>query len=624
MYNKKLIAFLSIIFIFTITIGTISATDQIDNQTLSDSNSTLAVENQSFEDIRNRIEHANNHDTIDLNGTYQGNGKQITINKELTIQGSPNAVLDAKSSSKIITASKNLIFKNITFKNGKSKNAGAIYATSNLTFINCIFLNNVANSGTGSLDNGGAIYSKGTLNIINCTFKNNFGKDDSAVKCDGNSITITDSHFESNSGQFVINAWAESNIHNSTFINNPNAILSSSFYAKITDCVFTNNKGGINAEYGIYAKNCNFTDNSKGIIQTNGYGEKATIINCNFKNQKSHALELYGDASISSSQFINNNGKYGGAIFASSWSDEPFYQPPTYKININDCIFSSNHATYGGAIYNDHNSLTITNCIFKNNRADFGGAIDSCGSKTTIKSSTLKNNSYGSLLINSIEDEYASYYISGKLTINGKTYSKSVILDDSLKKISLVKVVTKKVNTVYYSGNKLKIALTNKFTGKALKNTKVNIKVYTGKKSKTYSRYANAKGIVTFAASTLSAGSHKVVITSDYGFCKIPKTTTYIKVKKAKATVKAPKVSNKYKKSKYFKVTLKHKTTKKAVKNTWIKLKIGKKTYKVKTNSKGIAKFNTKKLTIGKHSVKITSGNSNYIIKAKSTIRIRR
>ena len=95
-------------------------------------------------------------------------------------------------------------------------------------------------------------------------------------------------------------------------------------------------------------------------------------------------------------------------------------------------------------------------------------------------------------------------------------------------------------------------------------------------------------------------------------------------IKKAPTSVKAPKVTNKFKKSKYFKVTVKNKVTKDPVKKTVIKLKIGKKTYNVKTDSKGVAKFNTKKLKVGKYKVVISSGSDNYKISAKSTIKIKK
>ena len=60
------------------------------------------------------------------------------------------------------------------------------------------------------------------------------------------------------------------------------------------------------------------------------------------------------------------------------------------------------------------------------------------------------------------------------------------------------------------------------------------------------------------------------------------------------------------------------------MKKVLLKIKIDKKIYKVKTNSKGIAKVNTKKLKVGKHKVSIASGNVNYAIKGKSVIKIKR
>ena len=47
------------------------------------------------------------------------------------------------------------------------------------------------------------------------------------------------------------------------------------------------------------------------------------------------------------------------------------------------------------------------------------------------------------------------------------------------------------------------------------------------------------------------------------------------------------------------------------------------KTYSVKTNKNGIAKFNTKKLSKGNHRVVVSSANSNYSVSKKSAIKIR-
>ena len=50
--------------------------------------------------------------------------------------------------------------------------------------------------------------------------------------------------------------------------------------------------------------------------------------------------------------------------------------------------------------------------------------------------------------------------------------------------------------------------------------------------------------------------------------------TTSIKIDKARTIVKAPQVTNKFKKSKYFKVTIKNKETKRMLSNVKVKIKV--------------------------------------------------
>ena len=122
------------------------------------------------------------------------------------------------------------------------------------------------------------------------------------------------------------------------------------------------------------------------------------------------------------------------------------------------------------------------------------------------------------------------------------------------------------------------------FDGHAYINLKAPSKLGSYKVTVTYSGYIDVNG-----------NEGQQIKPSSYTFTLI--------VKKYPTTVSAPKVTAKYKKSKYFTVKIKNKVTKKVLKNTQIILKVytGKKykTYKVKTNSKGIAKFNTKKLSVG-------------------------
>ena len=96
------------------------------------------------------------------------------------------------------------------------------------------------------------------------------------------------------------------------------------------------------------------------------------------------------------------------------------------------------------------------------------------------------------------------------------------------------------------------------------------------------------------------------------------KSDSSIKVAKAKTTVTAKKVTYKKGAKKYFKVTIKNKATKKAVKGIYLKIKVytGKKykTYKVKTNSKGVAKISTKALKKGTHKVVISTTSKYYTV----------
>ena len=129
---------------------------------------------------------------------------------------------------------------------------------------------------------------------------------------------------------------------------------------------------------------------------------------------------------------------------------------------------------------------------------------------------------------------------------------------------------------------------------------------------------------------SLKPGTYKVEVSSasnkNYDAKKV---TSKIVIKKAPAKLTPKKLTAKKGAKKYFKVTVKNKKTKKVIKGVKVKVKVytGKKakTYKIKTNSKGIAKLSVKKLKVGKHKVVVTSADK-YVVakKAKSTIKIKR
>lgn len=181
-------------------------------------------------------------------------------------------------------------------------------------------------------------------------------------------------------------------------------------------------------------------------------------------------------------------------------------------------------------------------------------------------------------------------------------------------------------NLVYNSGTTYKMRLINSNFGNPFSNFTFKVVVYNsnGKKLKTYNLKTGSDGVVSVKGLTkLAAGNYYFQFVSTNEF--LDEWEKNFAVKKVKTTVKAPKITAFHKKSKYFKITVK--SNKKAIKKVKINVKIftGKKykIYKIKTNKKGVAKLNTKKLSKGKHKVVISSGNKNYKISAKSRITIK-
>ena len=191
-------------------------------------------------------------------------------------------------------------------------------------------------------------------------------------------------------------------------------------------------------------------------------------------------------------------------------------------------------------------------------------------------------------------------------------------------KASSSTITIKKLTTTYNSGKTYSVTVKKGST--PLVGLKVKLKVYTGKKYKWYYGTTNANGVASFKLSTLGIGTHKVMAYSNENkkyFTATTKTSSIV-IKKATTTVSAPKVTNKYKATAYFKVTIKNKATGKVVSGLSIKIRVytGKsyKTYTVKTNTNGVAYLNTKSLKKGTHYVIISSGNSKYTVSKKGNL----
>ncbi|WP_405305827.1 hypothetical protein [Methanobrevibacter sp.] len=545
---------------------------------------TVKPSGNTFADIQTAVDKANGNDVIELDGTYTSSGKTIAVKKSLTFNGVNGATLDAKKLSGIfhITKKVTVNFNNITFINAKD---GAIFADSDgyvekvLVKVNidgCSFKDNYKDW------NGAAIeaFTFGLCKITNSNFTNNY------VAEPGKNVKGPDSY-----GGAICAYNLE--IVNCSFINNHAQRYAGAIKvegsANITDCFFKGN----------YA-------NAGGAI----YGNRLNMVNTIFE---SNYLKSFSGLS-----------EYcGGAVSAGA-------------VNAIGCTFRSNSAGYnggkGGAIY--ANDVDVTNCSFDKNTANFAGAI--------FADNAIGEDDYEPGLLRITQCNFTSNgeaaVKSPKITLDNSKTFKNKALDNNMNAITLLKATSKKLVTTYYSGKTLQIKVVT-LSGKPAVRILLLAVAKSSKKTYSLPITTNSKGIATIKASKLNAGTYKITVyeafcipgedPGDERYVKVPGvlTTTTLKVKKTKAIVKAPKVKFKYKKSKYFKVALKHKSTKKPMSGIKLKLKIytGKKykKYTVKTNKKGVAKFNTKKLSYGKHNVKVMSGNKNVILSKKSVIRIR-
>ena len=204
------------------------------------------------------------------------------------------------------------------------------------------------------------------------------------------------------------------------------------------------------------------------------------------------------------------------------------------------------------------------------------------------------------------------------VTVADNRYDGKQVTTTITVKKSNAKITVAKLTTVYKSGKKWTIKLKDTTNNKAIANMKITLKVYTGKKYKTYTVKTNSKGVATFEASTLKKGTHKVILSmSSKGYtCK--SVTSSIKINAKRLYIAGQ--SNKLKDCGQLILGAFDKKSKKLVSGIKMQIKIftGKKykkfnlvTKKSKILGEILVLIETNKFSVGKHKVtaKITSPN---------------
>ena len=624
-------------------LGAVSANDNVTDEMLQTPESQEIeqyVSGNSFNDIQNAIYSSNDGDVIELHGDYTSSNSPITVSKSIIIEGN-GATLNANRKSSIF----NINSKSLTLKNINLINSNDVAITSNgcnLIIINCTFSQNGGELSYNDYEESydvtcdyGTIYAKnGKLTLVNSLFFDNLanvGYAICALDCEFNAINSTFSHHNTQNYNMGTNGrivylvgYCKASLANCIFNDNGVNALHISCNTNVTDCIFENNHDAIDIGTSVMSPensivnvfNSTFRNNKGNSIRTVLKGT-LNICNCSFINNfctaiESHytmtninnseflqnqgenggALRIYGVTNINHSNFIGNTAVKGGTIYATgSVSD---YQEYENVINIFDSLITdSSSSNEGGAIYASFYDINLFNSTITNLPA-------SSGSQIYLEASGFKssNSNYG--------------------------------LIEKIDKINLY-LDARPLKTTFDSGKRFYVGLSRPIDGYlwSVQGVKVMFKVYTGNKFKIYYFNPQSSSVDPYFKidGSLSVGKHKVEIISNSEHFTFDKEITTITIKKAKTIVKAPKVISKYKKSKYFKVTIKNKASGKVVINIKVKIKVftGKKyrSYIVKTDKKGVAKINTKKLKRGIHTVKISSKNKNYEISKKSTIKIK-
>ena len=159
--------------------------------------------------------------------------------------------------------------------------------------------------------------------------------------------------------------------------------------------------------------------------------------------------------------------------------------------------------------------LNIKVFVSKNRYYNYNGNTGANG-EIRLSLETLKPGTYKVVVAGADSKDFTAKEVTSK-----------IVIKKAPAKLTPKKLTAKKGAKKYF-----KVTVKNKKTKKVIKGVKVKIKVYTGKKAKTFTAKTNAKGIAKILTNKLKVGKHKVVVAS---------ANKYVTAKKAKSTIKITK-----------------------------------------------------------------------------------
>ena len=456
---------------------------------------------------------------VEFIDSYSVIGSKFINNSAFDYYG--NLYIRGVNSSSIIGSS---------FINNTALDGGALYLEDvrNSTVENSAFAGNLA-----YFYKGGAIYDASIdSKILNCTFRENLASN------------IYEYEWHYGEGGAIYSAARNSLIENSSFVSNKalgygGAIYSNSSSMAIKNSDFRNgsaNYGG--AVYGpCHIVNSRFTSNwakyNGGAVYTNG--KNCIIEGSNFtKNNASNkggavAYSLNSTGKISSSIFKENHaGADGGAIDwnlkAKNISSSKFINNTSPRENDISGLYTikiSKSGTYAG-------NLLITMRVYNAFTSKYAKKANIILTFTSSKGKqynrTVTTNAKG----------LAKYYVAlpaAKYTVRfNSNFDLGKKLTITVKSVK-AKLTASKLTAKYKSSKKFNVNVRIYKKGKKLTNVKIALKVYTGKKAKTYYAYSK-NGVAKFSVSSLSKGTHKVFVSSALSSVKASRIRSTIVIKK--------------------------------------------------------------------------------------------
>lgn len=224
------------------------------------------------------------------------------------------------------------------------------------------------------------------------------------------------------------------------------------------------------------------------------------------------------------------------------------------------------NAKSGNPIY----GVTVNFDVTKDGKDKITYQTTSDGKTTAITSSTT--NSEGKIELPASNLMSGTYTIKGDVS-NTTNYNAAKGSGDAIIKKIPTTINAKDVTVQYNTGATSTITVKDK-NGKAVSGMYLLVRLYTtSSKYNDYLFQTNSKGQVSFSAS-LAVGKHKMIVTSADNRYEAKQVTKTITVKKASATIKAPKVTDYYKGVKSFAVKLVNSKNKKAIYDAKLNIKI--------------------------------------------------